>query len=890
MIFGKPEIMKKERGDHHDRGKNGEYNKNDIGIKEPTLVNLINTAHSVNNYKSFLRENLGGNIRESTIRSFMVDLESDNRLFKQYRTVDFVHELETLENHYLNLRNKLPVVPFYESLKQRLSGYIESSKESDDHRKVLNFLYASVIGKLSHLRSKENLSNFRNKASIIDLVEYLEIVQKNILKMEQIEADVSVDEQTDEYQNALKNKIDAALEAVNTQIIPIISQLFDPLASSITNLLDTVIQNRDDAARAQQALDAKMQKEKFLTGMKTLGTVLGVFGGIGAALGTFLQVAADVFISMEHTLQVLALFSRSLESMTNDLKDHMKKPYLVYLDQLELMSKEIGEESELERGGNSSLADLRKQLGEFKNKVKEILKSKTYAVAREIADMRRKLGEKIEKAMEGGSLEMGEKLNKTAVINKIKDIGKDLWNEIKNDNERKKKFLEQLEQAANEFNMWEARIDQIEQKLLPTLFEVEDTMQAIIDAIGNQTNVELDITAWKVQTTMGDFKLLVRQMYNQVSCPDDVVRIIEKIEETMNVMITIFDRVQAFKDQSEFASFVAGVQSPNNRDIVNPALRKIVTKLKRILQSNLVLEQYDLAIHSFKQHFFPFAATHMAIFDLPSSLKIDDTQVLVRRASEEINYLQDQLKFLEVSLGRYDRELFGDIYFNSNDHNIAKPFYIFRSREFKDLFKKLLSGDEIMIRADIAKGLSQNAIKFNEIGIQMKLIDEHMQKEFDAQLKFFGVRMTLAGHVYYKCDQQFYYLPVDDNVVIEYSFQRDSNEKPMKMNDVYRKLSEKHYFLSPYTTWKIRLTVIGEDFDSTTENNSGFKKLAKFVNNHFDLELVGRGQYFRSKGTLEAEICTDVVNNYYESDRASSDVSRSQRLSFKYLLRQNYEN
>lgn len=333
---------------------------------------------------------------------------------------------------------------------------------------------------------------------------------------------------------------------------------------------------------------------------------------------------------------------------------------------------------------------------------------------------------------------------------------------------------------------------------------------------------------------------------------DEMNRIIEKIEEGFGTLIDIYDRIQSFIDQSKFAGFLAGLQSPNSHDITNPALRKVVTQLKRVIQSNLVLEQHDVAIHSFKQHFFPFATTHLEDFHLPSGLQVNDTEMLVHRASDEIDYLQDQVKFLEVSLGRFDREIFGDIYFSGNNISIAKPFYIFRSHEFKDIFKKLLSGEEIMIKADIAKGLSQNAIKFNEIGIQLKLIDTQMQDEFIAQLEFFGVRMTLIGRLYNKCGEHFYYLPVDDNVVIEYSFKRDEHGKPMKYNEVYRKLSEKHYFLSPYATWTIQL--MNNYFDLTTDevtsSQNAFNKLAKFTKSSLNLELVGRGQYFRSNGTF----------------------------------------
>lgn len=880
-------MIESNKGTYYPKGTNGEWNKNNASIEKPDPAEFINPSHSVNGYKSYLRENLAKNIRESRVREFMGDLEANERIFSLYDTMGFLNELESLENQYLRLRNKIPLFPFYKSLKDRISKYADATNESDDFKKVLAFLHTSVVGKIFHLRNSED--NFKNHISITDLLEYLEMIQKNIRKLGEIETEVSIADQTEAYQESLKDKIDSALAMVNSEVVPTISRLFEPLAREIVALLEAVVFNSAKAKEEEANLESKLRMATFLSGMKNYGAIASLCGSVGQIVSTFIEITSTVIEGVQKAMQALSKLSSGLEELTKPMKDMLKEPFRLYLKQLEFMDEipEVEGSSFDQRFLDFDFGAVKNNISNFKTEVNSYLEVNNYVNIKVVVDMRKNL----DKIIAGASAKCKHScsaLKKMEMVNKLKNVALGLWDEIKQNGAKLKELFDQHLKMAQEFNKWNARMEQIIYVLLPMLLQIEETMITITAAIGNKTQVELDITAWKVQSSLKEFKLIARQLSDETSMQDNINLIIEKIDDAFGTMVDIYDRIQSFMDQSKYAGFLSGMNSPNKRNIENPELRKIVLQLERVIQSNLVLEQYDVAIHAFKQHFFPFASMYLANFNLPVGLQTNNTEILAGKASEEIDFLQDQVKFLEVSLGRYDREIFGEINFNGNNASIAKPFYIFRSREFKDLFKKLLSGEEIIIKADITKGLSQNAVKFNQIGIQLKLIDEQMQDEFDAQLEYYGVKMSLIGLLYYKCGEKFYYVSVDDNVVIEYSFRKNSNGKPIKYNEVYRKLSENHYFLSPYATWKIQLMVIEKDFASTTSaasSQNGFNKLAKFAKSSLNLELVGRGQYFRSSGTLEAEICTNEVGKYYQFDKSLSDVFITRSLKQKYLLK-----
>lgn len=218
------------------------------------------------------------------------------------------------------------------------------------------------------------------------------------------------------------------------------------------------------------------------------------------------------------------------------------------------------------------------------------------------------------------------------------------------------------------------------------------------------------------------------------------------------------------------------------------------------------------------------------------------------------------------------------------------PFYTFKSRDFKTEFRRLLNGEEIMIGADIVKGINQNAVKFNEIEIQFKLSDEKAQIELNSELQKFSVRMTMVGNHYYRCGNKFYYLSIDDNAVIEYSFKKDpTTRKPIKFNDVYRKLSENsYYFLSPYTMWKIQLIKLAEDFPQIELNDTmiqnQFGKLKKFERETINLELCGHGQYSRKGGEFSNEVCNGEIEKYYSYDNTTYETKNMNHLNYQYGL------
>lgn len=872
--FGFGVIFDTANGNKIASGADGVAGKNKEGISSPDPAEFIHPSHSINSYKSFVRENLPNNFAESNLKKFMIDIDGNERIQSLYNTMGFFNELQELENQYLHLRYSTPFIPYYMSLADRIDIYSKSSNESADHTKILRFLYTTALGKISNLR------NFRNHVAITDLFQYLEIVQKNIGKMRDIDKAMNIEEQKQQYQNAMMNKVDAAIEIIDNEISPALLEAFTPLSKKIIQLIELVMFNREQTRYELQELADAIRRQKILGGLQFIATTLQSLGGIFTAIGVALEAIIPTIENILKVIQALNKLLPILIKKLNELIEFIKEGVRIFLDQLHHMLNKL----------YGYYKDLRNYIEECIGKVKDFLDSEEIVFQDAMDKMRADILKFVHEHLGRKELydsKSGRKkptpLEEVGMIADLDDLTEESWKAAKEQDDVLVEMYDQQAKLKAQLNKWDDRLKDIMHNLLPMFVDVQRTIIKIANNLQSQTAIQLDISSWKVNSILAKLKLYLQQMTEDTPFEKDISRMIENMQEAFSTLIKVYDRIQSYIDQSKFAGYLADLNSENSQGIDDPQLRNAVLELRKILQSNVVMEQYEVAIHSFKQHYFPFAVINLVTFDMPSGLQASDTEILVRRASEEIDYLQEQVMYLGISIGKYDREIFGNIDFNSE--HIAVPFYKFQSREYKYEIRKLLTGEEVLIKADVTRGLNQNAVKFNKIGIKLKLSDEKMQKKLDSELDKFGVRMTMVGHNYYRCGQKFYYLSVDDSIVIEQSFKKDSNGTPLKFNEVYRKLSEKQYFLSPYTTWKIQLIVIAEDFTTITDDpiENTFDNLKKFEKETINMELIGRGEYFRNKA-MAADICTSEMDKYYDFDSAASYVNSIENMKSQYSL------
>lgn len=891
VVLGIPMITGRTDGKSIQQGDAGTPNSNKLNKEYPNQAKFINSSYVINSYKNYWREIFSNNIQKNKLISFLNMIENDKRIESLYDMLGYVNELSVIETQYLSLRNKISFIPFYESLLNRIENYIKSTNQTQDSMKVLTFLYSVVLGKLSDLK------NYSNHIVIVDLYEFLQLVQNNVAKLKETQKEISTVDQLKTYKDSLYNKIKGAISLINTEIIPAIQHEFIGLENEISDLVEIIIEEKRKAQREALKLQRQFRTQKLLGGLELASTVLEAFGGIGKVISIGIDKVVDFVDKQEFIQQIIGEVLISIENAVGKLKDKLLEPFHLYSTQLDDMNNIIEQQE-----NPKSFEKLLETIHESQAIVNKTIESPGFADTRLINVLRKNLNDQIdliELDYDEDEISNSKSPNFTVskskvkdflkYANVIKDVSVKLWNKHKARSANIELIADRIEKVEAQIDKYDELLAKIVNDIQPALVQIQLTIEKLANDLENQTPSEIDISSWQTTTALGDFKRDLREYSKALEIELKLERICEKIEEGFGVMVTIFQRIQTYKEQAEFTTALTQIFSPNSLDIQSEELRATVLNMKRLIETNKILEQYESAMHSFKQHEFPFAYLYLRGIDLPADLKPIDSKTVAKRATEEVSYLQNQVKLLEISVGKFDSEIFGDINFNNIQSGTSTPFYTFKNREFKNEFRKLLKGEEILLVADIEKGLTANAIKFKEIAINLKLTNKELQNELNVELENFAVRMTLVSNGYYRCDQQVYTLSVDDNIILEYSFKRNAHGKPDKINDVFRKLSENSAFLSPYAAWKIRLIEIKNDLDVKDSLNvqNAFDKLKRFINEPLNLEIIGRGKFFRSNGTFSPEVCTDEMSTFYEFDKARSATHAVDILKSKYSLTRN---
>lgn len=448
-----------------------------------------------------------------------------------------------------------------------------------------------------------------------------------------------------------------------------------------------------------------------------------------------------------------------------------------------------------------------------------------------------------------------EKIRKLENAEQLLVLGNDMKTEFYEDEAMVRACAVALNTGStDQLRMLEVLEQNLGKILIKKFHDIEQSITTLHQDLPSKSHIELDISNWQIQGLLKDARTYFHTMTSGFEAGHELQHCIAKLNESMTTLIGIYDRIDSYIEKQDLANYIANISSSTLKQGFSNII-KIVTndentddtiqKLKKMIKTNIIMEEYEVALNAFNQYKFPFAPVYMKTFELPQNLQIDDFDGLKQKAMAKIDHMKEVIEFSNALIQKYDQDII-----NVN----PLTFYIWKYEDNKDDISKLLSGEEIIMKADIAKGLNQNAVKFKEIGIHLKLASELVQRKFNATLELFNVVMTMVGSCYYRCGKRSYSMSVDDNIVIEFSMKKDKKRKSTGTNDVYRKILAGEFFLSPYTMWSIKLC------------GGNFKVLDEFKSEAIDIHLIGNGQYLKNSSSITNEIPYNILDKHYNFD------------------------
>lgn len=846
--YGKPIVIANETDMENMTASNGIDGGNRVGIEYPDPVDLKNPVNTINHFKSFAREYLANNPDQSQLKKFLEDLDENEPILLLYDTLGFVNELIDLGNQYIKLRDSIYFTSFLASLAKRIRKYAQHFSETVENKNILRWLYTEVLESFNKLN---DMNNNGRKTTVINLPEYLGETQKNIIKFCALENEMKINEHQREYQNFLDSQFERAIKTVKTEILPKMENIFIEINSQVLQLIGELVERQDkyiEDTPDPDVLDALSREDEDedeedvdLSRSPNLVFPLKV------------EPTANAFV----TFATSENGKSSIKNIPNDLdvpspKEHIQGSTFKYKKAFEneynLLLEQLSElENELEKmSGNDfpfDLSKIQRKILQSKFILVEKVQSNKMKNATIIEQIRKDL--KTYFKHENIILEPTHRLstlfefeNSPLFFHKpfsVKDIKRD-------------GSMISSYGSVNDTSEWkrvnkEYYFKYVYNQIIWRLEEMDAVVGDIKRNLNNHSYIELDIIKWRAQNTTRDIKAFFRKIGNETSVKENLYRSIEKLEDIIVVLVGFYNQIDliSIAKSNVFAGAIIGKSQYSSNYLLNDA----VLALKYIIQRYSILEQYEIAMNAFKQYRFPFANILMSRFELPLDLEAEDIQTIARVAVDHINYLKEKIALQDSTIGKYDYLMSQNVEFSSSETSFVGPFYAWTYADNGDNINKLLRGEEIELEANINEGPDLSAIKFNEIGIYLKSANPSKQENLYYALQDFTVNMVMVGKTHYKCNEKIYRFAGDENIVINYSFKRSPDGKPIMTNKVYQKLYQMDYFLSPYTTWKLKIT----------NNKNNFDKLKSFGKDDIEaLELLGVGQYIHHE-LLPTDVC-----------------------------------
>ncbi|XP_031631115.1 uncharacterized protein LOC116345674 [Contarinia nasturtii] len=843
----------KEDGEEVQRASDGRKGSDCIIQMQPEEPDsFVNKSHTINSYKEYVRENLANNIQESALRELLNDLDKNEKIQMEYDCLGFVNELLGIEKQYFKLRNRLSFVPFVKSLLARINKYSGSKYIMLTEKKLLNFLCTATLGKLCSIQND-------TKHTVFDLPKYLELMRSKIKDLKKLERDASIRKYQKQFNRSLHSKMELAKGLIEYQVMPEINKIFNDTNEEISKLVGEVMGIKE--ADIKKQLMQSLAKKKLLFWLKVFGS-LAVFLSVASIfVGLFTQIFGAVIVKNNkiptnlsnlhyngtsghgHNTEAFTLFSAVFGSY-NEIVDLVKQQLNHFNKKLENI-----EETLRKYFDGDGMKLIKKIISETKTKIKEYMENKEKSDApydlTEISKVKEELQLMIN--VEKQQAQKNKDHHSSKKIIKL-DIARDILNDQTERSDTPRTHATLSDDLIDKLN----NLDKIGQNMGKAIVEqVYQIRKSILDVhinlSCNSHGFILDISKWRIEDLIKDVMSHLQKMLSGMDVGQDLQRCFEKLNEGTSIMVSVYDRIDAYADKVELANYIANLSSSNYCHPSNEQGKEAILELEKMIETNRVLEYYEIAINVFKQHKFPFAQEYLSRFELPENLHYNDTELLKDKAIAQIESLAKDLHNSKVILGKYDCDIVT---------SESTTFYTWHYYDIKENLIKLFEGLEIFVRADIAKGIHENAVKFKEIAIDFKLKNETKQTDMDAKLKYFNVKMRMVDNMFYQCGQRSYCMSIiDNNIDFLYSIKKNPTGDPEYTNEVYKKIKDGDFFLSPYTLWAIQL--------ESREKVGDFSHLKEFKDEIMDVQLRGHGQYLKQSTSFTRDVSINDLDKQY---------------------------
>lgn len=827
-----------------------EYNT--VGRKEPIAQPTINIYLPIIEYKGFARQNIG--IRVRSTDDFLNEIDKNVDIQGRYDLRGYLKELISYETDFHKLKEHVDYLKLYKIFLGRIDQFITKHQNaiSSTDRKALLWMYVTVLSKIFSLQTEVE------PTLITDISGYLEIVMTNIRKLDGTSKKMIVNEHKLKYKKDIDIKIQEAEDSINELLLPMIDSCFKSIDLEMDRLINE-IQNRQEELQhditqlraSQKSLRFNNQLKDFLGLLRHFIPFIGsLFKSEDSIIGPIISIMGSPYVMDENNK--FAFPSMTVSSPNGSLLTKIETIESVIRD-FKVKINELSGNTAI----NTEIIDLEWKLDDEKSALNPL---STGHVDEFTKNLIKKLTQMYSEFMQHNETQAAQLFNQTSdalsvILGGLGGMA--TYNRYKNDTQKIKIIADSLKAAENQYE----ELQTIESKIwnrIRTISGSQSYFNDFADGLKQKDQTNFDVSRIDIQEKLGELKrILARDVVNYVKglhIETKIVELVGKLSNIIDLLIEIHHRIQNYGEQKKLVAYIADINTADFRNIRidDEELKTDIAKLENSMSANLILAQYYSAVNGFKQIAFPFAASYLSEYSLPHTLQP------VKNVSELVETIRPHLESLQLRIQEYnltginhnDKFIYTGLF--SSQNTALGPFYVWQRAEHAKAINDLLSGKRIYIRAEVAGGVTLNAIKFNSIGIEFRANNSEVESHIKNVLKRFHVILTHTGMSYYRCDKQYFAIE-SMSQVIAYSFDTNNGQR-VSQNSVYEKLERGQMLLSPYTLWAMQLE--GNDFSQL----SSFRGLV-------DVELYGRGQYLKTN----AAICASNLKEFYHLDETPTE-------------------
>ncbi|XP_065208860.1 uncharacterized protein LOC135837493 [Planococcus citri] len=861
-------------------------------------------SYAINNYKMYARENLFHNLQESHLTKFLNHLEK-NELVQRYfyDTKGFLHDFKNLESQYHQMisSGSRNVLDLYQSLLNRVESFASHNADnlhaSDSN--VLHYLSMAILSRISSI--KYDLENYQ----VVDINGYFPLVESHIEEYKKQLKEIQINTLKEQYVNTINAQISEARYLVEQSIFPQIDEIRQQIDNQMNLLIQDIEEQRKQAViekteliKKQTELAQQMPLRSLLKLLNTASSCLLFLGPWAVAGAQLVTSYAQSFMEPDETAktafaQVTTTHEREQQSLREVLESNeIESASSSVSDQNDAKFREISNEvSSL----NSTLHQSIVQEDAY-NAIKKNIKEKLTEYHDDLLAQKAELEKQTNYESESKHIEtiqeIDSKINWANVMQTTFGVLEGVADYIKDRAQQKHKKMitaigDRIQLVQSKINRMQDYEHDLKAIFIPKIGNTQGNLLTMVQNSTNESHAGLDFRRWKMQHFLNNFQQEMKNIVEISSNPAIKRKITLCIDDLTSGMMTtlqIFDRIQDYKDKQKFANYIADLKSAATMTNYGE-YKQDIDELELIIKSNLVLQEYEKALGTFKQYIFPTANMYMDQFNVSSFLRPTNLTDVINKAGKEIHVLRDALTKKLTTVTNRNDYIFSDIRYNLINVD-QKPFFTWKYDTHKEEIHKLLQGHEITMKSDVTQGIVKNAVKFKEIGIRFKLANETMQTYLDKETMNFLIKLTHSGDSYYRCNNRYYVL--NHNVIsLQHTVNTDPQNYPHYGHDdeTSKRLKVNEPLFSPYATWRMQLISRSHDMhEILSKNSSIFDPFKQFFNQPIDLVLEGYGGHM----SYPAKVCNDDLENYYtlvESISEPLHYNEHQRLSKRHVRR-----